>query len=111
MVLEKNLLVLKSNIREICSEIGRDPDEIKIVAVSKTFPFTKITELNSLGQLDFGENKVRELREKYYHNSFNQTGNINWHMVGHLQSNKVEDVIAFISLIHSVDSLKLAEII
>ena len=109
MQLEKNLLLLKSKIREICSSVDRDPDEIKIIAISKTFPFTKIIQLNSIGQLDFGENRVRELRDKYYHISFHHTEKIYWHMVGHLQSNKVEDIIAFISLIHSVDSLKLAE--
>ncbi len=111
MVLEKNLLAVKSNIREICSRINRDPDEIKIVAVSKTFPISQIIELYSLGQIDFGENRVSELRDKYYNVSFNQSQKINWHLVGHLQSNKVQDVIAFISLIHSVDTFKLAQII
>lgn len=109
MVLEKNLLTVKSKIRDICSRIDRDPDEIKIIAVSKTFPFSRITELNSIGQTDFGENKVSELRSKYYHISFQHPEKINWHLIGHLQSNKVEDVIAFISLIHSVDTLKLAQ--
>ncbi|MBK8553075.1 MAG: YggS family pyridoxal phosphate-dependent enzyme [Ignavibacteria bacterium] len=108
-MLEKNLLTVKSKISEICSRIDRDPDEIKIIAVSKTFPFSKITELNSIGQTDFGENKVSELRSKYYHISFQHPEKINWHLIGHLQSNKVEDVVAFISLIHSVDTLKLAQ--
>ena len=106
MELEKNLLAVKSKIREVCS---RDPDDIKIVAVSKTFPFSRIIELNTIGQEDFGENRIRELRDKYYNISFQYSGKINYHFVGHLQSNKVKDVIAFISLIHSVDSLKLAE--
>lgn len=109
MELEKNLLAVKSKIREVCSRIDRDPDDIKIVAVSKTFPFSRIIELNTVGQEDFGENRIRELRDKYYNISFQYSGKINYHFVGHLQSNKVKDVIAFISLIHSVDSLKLAE--
>ncbi len=109
MELEKNLLAVKSKIREVCSRVDRDPDDIKIVAVSKTFPFSRIIELNTIGQEDFGENRIRELRDKYYNISFQYSGKINYHFVGHLQSNKVKDVIAFISLIHSVDSLKLAE--
>ena len=109
MELEKNLVALKKNIKEICERIDRDPDDITIVAVSKTFPFSEVIELNKTGQLDFGENRIRELRNKYYNICFQYDGKINWHMVGHLQSNKVKDVIAFIHLIHSIDSFKLAE--
>lgn len=109
MVLEKNYLDVKEKIRDACSKVGRDPDDIKIVAISKTFSFSRIMDLNNIGQSDFGENKVKELREKYYNISFQHAGKIKWHMVGHLQSNKVKDVISFIYLIHSVDSLKLAE--
>lgn len=109
MELEKNLLTVKSKIREVCSSIDRDPDDIKIIAVSKTFPFSRIIELNSAGHEDFGENRIRELRDKYYNISFQYSGKINWHFIGHLQSKKVKDVIAFISLIHSVDSFDLAE--
>ncbi|HQY20915.1 MAG TPA: YggS family pyridoxal phosphate-dependent enzyme [Ignavibacteria bacterium] len=57
------------------------------------------------------ENKIREMRDKYYNISFQYSGKINWHMVGHLQSNKVKDIIAFIHLIHSVDTFNLAEVI
>ena len=109
MELEKNLLIVKSKIREVCSRVDRDPDEIKIVAVSKTFPFSRIIDLNTTGHEDFGENRIRELRDKYYNIAFQYSGKINWHFIGHLQTNKVKDIIAFISLIHSVDSFKLAE--
>lgn len=109
MVLEKNYLDVKEKIRDTCSKVDRDPDDIKIVAISKTFSFSRIMDLNNIGQVDFGENKVKELREKYYNISFQHSGKIKWHMVGHLQSNKVRDVIAFVYLIHSLDSYKLAE--
>ena len=109
MILEKNLLAVKASVREVCSRVDRDPDDIKIIAVSKTFPLSKIIELNTAGHEDFGENRIGELRDKYYHLSFQYSGKINWHFVGHLQSRKVKDIIAFISLIHSVDSFKIAE--
>lgn len=109
MTLERDYFKVRENIREVCERVGRNPDEIKIVAVSKTFPLTKILELNKLGQVDFGENQVKELREKYYSISFHDKEEIRWHLVGHLQSNKVKNIIAFINLIHSVDTVKLAE--
>lgn len=109
MELEKNLLALKKNIKETCERVDRNPDDITIIAVSKTFPFSQVIELNKTGHLDFGESKVRELRDKYYNISFQYSGKINWHLVGHLQSNKVKDVIAFIHLIHSIDTFRLAE--
>ncbi|MBK9332497.1 MAG: YggS family pyridoxal phosphate-dependent enzyme [Ignavibacteria bacterium] len=111
MKILSNYSSLKEKIREVCERCGRNPDEITIVAVSKTFPFTRIIELNSAGHLDFGENKIREMRDKYYNISFQYSGKINWHMVGHLQSNKVKDIIAFIHLIQSVDTYNLAEVI
>lgn len=111
MKLEKNYSELRENIKAICERVDRNPDEIKIVAVSKTFPITDIMELNEIGHVDFGESKVRELRNKYYNISSQCNGKINWHLVGHLQSNKVKDVIAFIHLIHSVDSFRLTEVI
>lgn len=111
MKILSNYSSLKEKIKEVCETVGRDPDDITIVAVSKTFPFTRIIELNSVGHADFGENKIREMRDKYYNISFQYSGKINWHMVGHLQSNKVKDIIAFIHLIHSVDTFNLAEVI
>lgn len=92
------------NIKKIISEI---PENIKLVAVSKTKPLKDILEAYQSGQIRFGENKVQELLPKYE----SLPRNIEWHMVGHLQSNKVKYIAPFISLIHSVDSLKLLEII
>ncbi|MBS1519161.1 MAG: YggS family pyridoxal phosphate-dependent enzyme [Bacteroidetes bacterium] len=111
MKILSNYSSIKEKIKEVCERVGRDPEEITLVAVSKTFPFTRIIELNSIGHMDFGENKIREMRDKYYNISFQYSGKINWHMVGHLQSNKVKDIIAFIHLIHSVDTYNLAEVI
>ncbi len=77
------------------------------VAVSKTKPKEDIEKIYNLGHRDFGENKVQELEYKYN----NLPQDINWHMIGHLQSNKVRKVIPIVSLIHSVDSLKLLKVI
>ena len=77
------------------------------VAVSKTKPKEDIEKIYNLGHRDFGENKVQELEHKYN----NLPQDINWHMIGHLQSNKVRKVIPIVSLIHSVDSLKLLKVI
>ncbi|MEP7146293.1 MAG: YggS family pyridoxal phosphate-dependent enzyme, partial [bacterium] len=84
MKLEKNFELVKLKIREVCQRIDRNPDDINIIAVSKTFPFSQVIELNKAGQADFGENKVRELRDKHYNISFQHSGKIKWHMVGHL---------------------------
>ena len=77
------------------------------IAVSKTKPKEDIEKVYNLGHRDFGENKVQELEYKYN----NLPQDINWHMIGHLQSNKVRKVIPIVSLIHSVDSLKLLKVI
>lgn len=77
--------------------------KVTLVAVSKTKPVEDIESLMQLGQFDFGENYVQELVEK----QANIQGNIRWHFIGHLQTNKVKQVVPFVSLVHSVDSLKL----
>ena len=76
---------------------------VTLVAVSKTKPVEDIQSLLALGQKDFGENYVQELVEKQSKIS----GEIRWHFIGHLQTNKVKQIISFVHLIHSVDSLKL----
>jgi pyridoxal phosphate enzyme (YggS family) len=81
------------------------PNDILILAVSKTKSETEITELYQAGQRDFGENYVQELIEKHQH----LPKDIHWHFIGHLQSNKVKFLVPFIHLIHSVDSMKLLE--
>jgi pyridoxal phosphate enzyme (YggS family) len=83
------------------------PEKVKLIVVSKTQSIEKIFELYKTGHKIFGENKVQELISKYDL----LPKDIEWHMIGHLQTNKVKFIIPFVSLIHSVDSLKLLEII
>ena len=83
--------------------INSIPNDVKLVAVSKTKPIDQIKLAYNFGQKDFGENKVQELVNKY--NSLNK--DIKWHMIGHLQRNKVKFIVPFIHLIHSVDSYRL----
>src|SRR6056297_1860831 len=79
------------------------PDHVELVAVSKTKPASMVRELFEAGHLDFGENKVQELVEKHEQ----LPGDIRWHMVGHLQSNKVKYIAPFVNWIHGVDKAKL----
>lgn len=102
---------LKENLNRIWLEIdaalkktGRSRQDLHLIAVSKTRSLAEIKELYDLGQLDFGENKAQELRDKQP----NLPNDIRWHMIGHLQSNKLKYVVGKCALIHSVDSLKLA---
>ena len=104
--IKDNYSRLKGSIKEICAECGRDPDQIKLVAVSKTFSRKDIADLYELVHRDFGENKVQELNEK---EQALRDKDIYWHLIGHLQTNKVKYVIDYVSLIHSVDCIKLAE--
>ena len=92
------------NIIKSCEKVGRDPKEVTLIAVSKTKPYTAIEEALPSGVLDYGENKVQELTEKYEI----LPKDIRWHMIGHLQRNKVKYLVGKVELIHSVDSLRLA---
>ena len=78
------------------------PENVKIIAVSKTKPIKKIKQIYDLGHRDFGENKVQELVKKHE----DLPNDINWHLIGKLQRNKVKQIISFIYLIHSVDSIR-----
>ncbi len=103
--MKEQLQGIKGNIREAATKRGRSPEEITLIAVSKTYPVAAIKEAISLGCKDFGENKVQELIQK-----IDQVeGPIQWHLIGHLQTNKVKYVVGKVALIHSVDSLKLLE--
>lgn len=104
-MLKENYDKVRKNIDEACRKVGRDPAEVLLVAVSKTKPLSDIEELISAGVTDFGENKVQELSEKYD----NVSKPVNFHLIGHLQTNKVKQVIGKACLIHSVDSMHLAE--
>ena len=104
--IEHNLIRLKASIKKICENCGRDPKEIYIIAVSKTFPSDAVASALDFNQLDFGENKVQELVEK---EKEIQGRIMHWHLIGHLQTNKVKHVVPFVFLVHSVDSFKLAQ--
>ncbi len=100
--ISKNLLDIKNSISKIAIKYNRNPDEIHLIAVSKTHPIELIKEANDAGQVDFGENKVQEVCEKH-----KELASVNWHLIGHLQTNKVKNIVPFVHLIHSVDSEKL----
>jgi len=96
----KNTMSITKNIKEIFTEI---PKNITLVAVSKTKPNEDILEAYNAGQRIFGENKVQDLAKKYEE----LPKDIQWHFIGHLQTNKIKFIASFVSLIHAVDSLKL----
>ena len=100
-----NYKSVEEKVIQACKRAGRDPSEVTLIAVSKTKPISMIEELLPLGVRDFGENKVQELTEK----AEILSPEIRWHMIGHLQRNKVKYVVDIACLIHSVDSLRLAE--
>ena len=102
-----NLNIVKSKIEAAAMRSGRDLSEITLIAVSKTKPVEMISEVYECGIREFGENKVQEITAK----SAVLPDDINWHMIGHLQRNKVKQVINKTVLIHSVDSIRLAEAI
>lgn len=106
-MIAENLKEVERKIQEACRKTHRSRDEITLIAVSKTKPVSMLKEVYDLGIRDFGENKVQELSEKYPQMPSDMT----WHLIGHLQRNKVKQVIDKVTLIHSVDSLRLAETI
>lgn len=103
-MLKDNYSIVRENILKACEKAGRDPKSVKLIAVSKTKPTEDIEEIYSLGQRDFGENKVQELSQKIEI----LPDDIKWHLIGHLQQNKVKYIIGKTELIHSVDSERLA---
>ena len=106
MVVE-NLAEVEKHVCEACERAGRSRDQVTLIAVSKTKPVSMIEELLPGGTRDFGENKVQELVDKYEV----LPKDIHWHLIGHLQRNKVKYVVDKACLIHSVDSMRLAETI
>lgn len=100
-----NIKNVEENIIKACKKVGRNPDEVTLIAVSKTKPYEDIEEALKSDVLDYGENKVQELSDKYER----LPKTINWHMIGHLQRNKVKYLVGKTKLIHSVDSIRLAE--
>ncbi len=103
-MITENLKIVEENIKRACKEVNRDSSEVTLIAVSKTKPIQMLLEAYEYGCRDFGENKVQELIQKQEE----LPKDIRWHMIGHLQRNKVKYIIDKVALIHSVDSLRLA---
>ena len=106
-MLVENLREVEDRIAAACKRANRKREEVTLIAVSKTKPVSMLEEVYGAGIRDFGENKVQELTEK--HEVMNK--DIRWHMIGHLQRNKVKYIVDKVKLIHSVDSVRLAQAI
>jgi pyridoxal phosphate enzyme (YggS family) len=102
--IKQNYEATLARIAEAAQKYGRRPEDITLISVSKTQPNEVLSEAYSAGIRLFGENKVQELADKIVA----LPADIQWHMIGHLQTNKVKYIVGKVSLIHSVDSLKLA---
>ena len=103
----ENLAQVQKNIEESCGNVNRDPGEVTLIAVSKTKTVEMLREAYDAGARVFGENKVQEIVDKYDH----MPSDVKWHMIGHLQRNKVKYIVDKVAMIHSVDSFRLAETI
>ncbi|MCK6615776.1 MAG: YggS family pyridoxal phosphate-dependent enzyme [Ignavibacteriaceae bacterium] len=104
-MIQENLVRLRAEIADACRKSGRNPKSVKLVGVSKMFPVPVLQEAYDAGLRVFGENKPQEFRDKHPQ----LPADIEWHLIGHLQSNKVKYVAGKVELIHSVDSVSLAE--
>lgn len=103
--IEENLKQVRQNIADACARSGRDPESVTLIAVSKTKPLEDLQNAYDCDVRNFGENKVQEIVLK----APNMPENAKFHMIGHLQRNKVKQVLKHVTLIHSVDSVRLAE--
>lgn len=106
-MIRDNITNVRKNIENAVKESGRSLNEVTLIAVSKTKPVSMLKEAYDCGIRDFGENKVQEILTKYDE----LPKDIRWHMIGHLQTNKVKYIIDKVAAIHSVDSFKLAKVI
>ena len=104
-MIEENMEIVKQKIAQACEKAGRSMDEVTLIAVSKTKPVPALLEAYEAGAREFGENKVQELVDKLPM----LPADVRWHMIGHLQRNKVKYIVDKVALIHSVDSFRLAE--
>lgn len=104
-MIKENLEYVENRISEACKRAGRNRNEVTLIAVSKTKPVSDIREAMACGITVFGENKVQEMRDK--HNEITEP--LSWHMIGHLQANKVKYLPGVACMIHSVDNKKLAD--
>ena len=105
--IQENYLEVRKKIDDKCKEIGRKPEDVTLIAVSKTKPLSDIEKLIKIDVNEFGENKPQELRDKFD----TVSTPVRFHQIGHLQTNKVKYIINKAVLIHSVDSVKLAQVI
>lgn len=103
-MINDRLELVKRKISEAAERSGRKAEDIKLIAVTKTYSPDIINEAIDCGVTDIGENKVQEVIEKYEH-----VKDVRWHLIGHLQTNKVKYIIDKVCMIHSVDSVKLAD--
>lgn len=106
-MLKENLASVERKIAEACERAGRSRDEVTLIAVSKTKPVEMLEEVYRAGARNFGENKPQEIRDKFPQ----LPDDIRWHMIGHLQRNKIKYIIDKVCMIHSVDSVRLAQAI
>lgn len=106
-MLAENLAQVQKNIEKACEVSGRSTEEVTLVAVSKTKPVEMLREAYEAGARVFGENKVQEIMDKYDQ----MPEDVQWHMIGHLQRNKVKYIVDKVAMIHSVDSVRLAQTI
>ena len=104
-MVQEQLNEVRQKIVQACERAGRNPSEVKLIAVSKTKPVSMIEEAIVCGQTVFGENKVQELCDKIPQ----LPANLEWHLIGHLQRNKVKYIVDKVALIHSVDTVRLAK--
>lgn len=104
-MIRDNIRAVENEIGAACARAGRSRDEVTLIAVSKTKPLEMLMDAYDAGARDFGENKVQELLEKIPA----MPQDVRWHMIGHLQRNKVRSIVGKVYMIHSVDSLRLAE--
>ena len=103
--LKENFQSVEARIQAACDRAGRSRKEVTLISVSKTKPVEMLQTIYEAGSRDFGENKVQEMCDKIEQ----LPADIRWHMIGHLQTNKVKYIVGRVSLIHSVDSLHLAQ--
>lgn len=106
-IMKERYQKIRQNVINAATKVNRNPDNIKIIAVSKTHPVEYITDAMKSGINIFGENYAQEIKSKYEYFEENNLEPPEWHYIGHLQRNKVKYVIPFVNMIHGVDSIRL----
>ncbi|MFB7817631.1 YggS family pyridoxal phosphate-dependent enzyme [Paenibacillus chitinolyticus] len=104
---EENLKIVKQQMELACQASGRKIEDVKLLLATKTVPLDKLQLAIQAGETLFGENRAQELRDKFP--LMQQYNQVEWHFIGHLQTNKVKDVVKYVTFIHSVDRLKLGQ--